>query len=133
MAVACLVLVGIAPSSQAGASDNLAGYSGALVLSSLEPGVEADSHHPAAGHASAEHCLSGAGCTSAAVLPEAAVLPIGKSAPTLTRTDVSAHCWDTLPPLHPAAESHSESDEQCGRVHDCQAGDEAKQRGQGQP
>jgi hypothetical protein len=31
-----------------------------------------------------------------------------------------------------AAEQHSESDEQSGRVHDRQAGDEAKQRGEGQ-
>jgi hypothetical protein len=101
VAVACLVVVGLAQSAKAGASGDPGGFSGALILSSLKPSVEADSHHPAVGHGSAEHCLSGSGCTSAAVLPEAAVLPIGKSAPTLIRADVSAHCWNTLPPLHP--------------------------------
>ena len=101
IAAACLVLVGLTPDFQASASGDPAGDSGSLVLSSLEPALEADGHHSAVGHGGAEHCLSGPGCTSAAVLPEAAVLPIGKSAPTLTRADVSAHCWDNLPPLHP--------------------------------
>jgi hypothetical protein len=101
VAVACLVLVGLAPSYPAIAGSGPAEFLEFLPLSSLEPGLEADSHHSAAGHGGAGHCLSGPGCTSAAVLPEAAVLPIGKSAPTLTRADVFAHCWDTLPPLHP--------------------------------
>jgi len=101
VAVACLILVGLPPNVQASASGDPAGISGSLVLSSLKPGLEADGDHSAVGHGGAEHCLSGPGCISATVLPEAAVLPIGKSAPTLTRADVSAHCWDTLPPLHP--------------------------------
>ena len=101
VAVACLVLVGLAPSLQASASGGPAEFLGSLVLSSLEPGVEAHSHDSAVGHGGAGHCLSGPGCTSAAVLPEAAVLLIGKSVPTLIGADVSAHCWDTLPPLHP--------------------------------
>ena len=100
-AVACLVLVGLAPDFQASASGDPGGNSGSLVLFSLEPALDTDSHHSAVGHGGAEHCLSGPGCTSAAVLPEATVLAIGKSAPMLTRADVSAHCWDTLPPLHP--------------------------------
>ena len=101
VAVACLVLVGIAPSSLTGASGYPAESSGSLVLSPLKPGVEAHSHHSAVGHGDAEHCLSGPGCIPAAVLPAAAVLLIGKSAPTLIRADLSPHCWDTLPPLHP--------------------------------
>jgi hypothetical protein len=101
IAVAYLVVVGLAPDFQASASGDPVGSSGLLVLFSLEPALEADSHHSAVGHGGAEHCLSGPGCTSAAVLPEATVLAIGKSAPMLTRADVSAHCWDTLPPLHP--------------------------------
>jgi len=101
VAAACLILVGLAPGVQASASGDPTEISGSLVLSSLEPDLEADSHHSAAGHGGAGHCLSGPGCTSAAVLPEAAVLSIGKSAPTLIGADVSAHCWDTLPPLHP--------------------------------
>jgi hypothetical protein len=99
--VACLVLVGLAPDVQASASDDSARNSGSLVLSSLEPGLEADRHHSAVGHGAAGHCSSGAGCTSVAVLSEAAVLAIGKSAPTLIGADVFAHCWDTLPLLHP--------------------------------
>ena len=101
IAVAYLVLVGLTPDFQASASGDPVGNSGSPVLFSLEPGLAADSHHSAAGHGGAGHCLSGPGCTLAAVLPEAAVLPIGKSAPMLSRADVSAHCWDTLPPLHP--------------------------------
>ena len=101
LAVACLILVGLAPSLQAGAIGDPAGTSGSLVLSSLKPNLEANHHHSAAGHGGAVHCLSGPGCISAAVLPEATVLLIGKSVPTLIRADLSPHCWDTLPPLHP--------------------------------
>ena len=101
LAVACLILVWLAPSLQAGAIGDPAGASGSLVLSSLKPKLEANHHHSAVGHGAAGHCLSGPGCTSVAVLPETAVLVIGKSAPTLIAADLSPHRWDTLPPLHP--------------------------------
>jgi hypothetical protein len=101
VAVACLVLVGHTPDGEAGAIGDPAGFSGSLVLSSFKPGLEADSHHAAVGHGGAVHCVSSSGCISAAVLPEAAVLLIGKLALMLIRADLSSHCWDTLPPLHP--------------------------------
>jgi hypothetical protein len=99
--VACVFLVGHIPDGQAGAASDPAGFSGSLVLSSHKPSLEADSHNAAVGHGVAVHCLSGPGCISAAVLPEAVVLLIGKLAPMLIRAELSPHCWDTLPPLHP--------------------------------
>jgi hypothetical protein len=101
VAVACLILVGLAPDLQASASGHPAGLSGSLVLTSLRLSLDADSHHSAVCYGGAGHCLSGSGCTSAAILPEAVVLLIGKHAPTLIPADVSPHRWDTLPPLHP--------------------------------
>jgi hypothetical protein len=101
LAIACLILMGLAPDVQASASRGPTEIPGSHVLFSLEPGLEADGHHSGAGHGGAEHCLSGPGCTSAAVLPEAADLLIGKAAPTLIRSDLSPPRWGTLPPLHP--------------------------------
>ena len=101
LAVACLILVGLAPSLQAGAGGDPAATSGLLVLSSLKPNLEADHHHSAVGHGAAGHCLSGSGCTSVAVLPDAAVLLMGKASPTLIGSAPYAHGCDTLPPLHP--------------------------------
>ena len=100
-AVACLILVGLAPSLEASAIGEPAGFSEALALSSFETALQADGDHQASGHGGAEHCLSGPGCTSAAVLPEAADLLIGKAAPSLIRADLSPPRWGTLPPLHP--------------------------------
>jgi len=100
-ALACIILVGLALNFQASASGDPAGTSGSLVLFFLKPNLEADHHHSAVGHGVAGHCLAGPSCTTVAVLPEAAVLLIGKPFPTLLRADVSPHCWDTLPPLHP--------------------------------
>src|SRR5512132_935675 len=82
LAAACLVLVGLAPSLQAGASGDPPGTSRSLVLSPFKPDPEAGHHRSAVGHCVTGHCLSGPGYTSAAVLPEGAVLLIGKASPT---------------------------------------------------
>jgi hypothetical protein len=100
-AAACIVLLALALSLQAGASGDAKGHVRSLAVFAAHASVEIDGHHATTGHGGAEHCPSGPSCGSAVALPEAAGLQIGKRAPALIEADHLLHQRTIRPPLQP--------------------------------